>query len=523
MYDAIFDPAFYGQRHGLGDRGSLKHFIARGDRLGLDPGPYFSTRYYKQRYPDWQVGGAATAAADFLQRIAAGEMRQPHPLIDPAYYLARYPDLAGLGAAAALHFMAHGDAEVRAPSVGFDADFYQRCYLALDQRQPFRHFITEGQQLGHLPRPDPRSQAESSAAMAQAMAGRDRPFLLCAHDAQPAGVPLLTLDLAAALADRSWQPVFLLHRGGPLLDRFRALGPVFLLAEGWDLRGLAQGLAAGTPTVVNTAAAAGMAADLALAGHPCLVLIHEMADYLRAQDLLGDLATAQAAGARLIVSMPSMAAALAAELGPLAALRPGIKRPPAPLAAFRRARRWRKAQSGPVFISAGHAGWRKGFDLFLEAAQALRVQHPEARFIWLGALDRWARALADQALATGLALELPGFAADSLAWYRAADVYLLTSRQDPGPTTVIHAAAVGTPFVGYAADIGIIGMTDGIGQFIAPGDRTAFVAAATAAARAVSRASRLALRRHIRAETALEAYVDGVLAQLMAVSEDAAT
>ena len=39
-------------------------------------------------------------------------------------------------------------------------------------------------------------------------------------------------------------------------------------------------------------------------------------------------------------------------------------------------------------------------------------------------------------------------------------------------------------------------------------------AAATAAARAVSPASRLALRRHIRAETALEAYVDGVLAQL---------
>ena len=162
MYDAIFDPAFYGQRHGLGDRGSLKHFIARGDRLGLDPGPYFSTRYYKQRYPDWQVGGAATAAADFLQRIAAGEMRQPHPLIDPAYYLARYPDLAGLGAAAALHFMAHGDAEVRAPSVGFDADFYQRCYLALDQRQPFRHFITEGQQLGHMPKPWWRDYTEAN-------------------------------------------------------------------------------------------------------------------------------------------------------------------------------------------------------------------------------------------------------------------------------------------------------------------------------------------------------------------------
>lgn len=473
MFDTIFDPRYYGDQLGLGDRGTPGHFRAEGDRAGLDPCPYFSTRFYKERYPDWQAAGARTAVEDFLQRSRAGELRQPHPLIDPAYYLARYPDLAGLGARAALHFMTHGDAEVRSPSAGFDAGFYQRCYLELEQRHPFRHFVTRGRALGYLPRPDPRGEVASASAMVAALAGLARPFLLAVHDAQRAGVPLLALDIAAVLAGRGWQPVFVLHRAGPLIGRFRAQGPVHILAEGWNLRGLARALPAGAPVLVCTAAAADMAPVFAAAGHRSLVMIHEMADYLRAQGLLAGLAAARRAGAGLIASMPRMAAALVADIGPVPVLRPGIVPPPAPLSAFRRVRIWRKTQPGPVFIGAGHADRRKGFDLFLEAAGTIHARDPAARFVWLGALDGWARGLAEQALDAGLPLVLPGFVAESLAWYRAADAYLLTSRQDSGPTTAIHAAAVGTPFVGYAADIGIIGMTEGGGAFVAPGDTRA--------------------------------------------------
>lgn len=513
MYNLLFDAEFYRQRYAVGEKDALRHFIAEGDRMGFDPGPYFSTRFYKQRYPQWQAEGARTAAEDFLRQVGRGRLRQPHPLIDPGYYLSTYPDLAGLGAAAALHFIEHGDAEVRSPSAGFDAGFYQRCYLALDQRHPFRHFVTIGQDLGLLPLPHPRSRSLSCDTMAGLTGGLARPVLFGLHDAQPAGVPILTLDLARAFAERGWRPVFALHRAGPLIDRFRQLGSALILAEGWDWEGLVEGLPPRTPVLVNTAAAADMAAAPARAGHPSLLLMHEMAEYMRDQGFVPHLRTAQAAGARLIASMPRMAEALADELGPLAVLRPGLILPKASLRDFRRMRLWRGRQGGPVFIGAGHADRRKGFDLFLEAAARLAEAHAEARFVWLGALDGWARELADRALAAGLDLTLPGFVADSLAWYRAADVYLLTSRQDPGPTTVIHAAATGTPFVGYAADIGIIGMTDGIGDFVPAGDVGAFVAAAGRAVTS-SAARRRALRRHIRAEAAFAPYADALLARL---------
>lgn len=505
----------------LDDAAALRHFLDQGDAAGLDPSAYIATRWYKQRYPDWAARGSRTAAGDFLASIGTGRQRQPHPLIDPDHYRASYPDLAGLGAAAALHFIRNGDGEGRSPSAGFDADFYRRCYLPLGRTHAFRHYITEGAALGHLPRPVPRNAASAQAAMRQAVAGLARPFLMVSHDAQTAGVPILTLDLARALRARGHDPVFLLGHAGPLAHRFRALGPVFIAAEGWDVAGLAAGLPPGNPAWVNTGAAAGLAAVLATSGLRCLVLLHEMADYLRGQGHIPGLRAAQAAGAQLIVSMPRMVQAFAPELGgQVTQILPGLVLPPTPLASFRQRRR--HGGVGPVFIGAGHADHRKGFDLFLSAAARIAARRPQARFVWLGALDPWAQGLADAALDKGLPLALPGFVEDSLAWYRAADVYLLTSRQDPGPTTAIHAAAVGTPFVGYAADIGLVGLTDGACRFLPPGDEAGFVEAALEMASGISPETRRRLRRRVRAATSFDTYVDALLSQFDRAPDGAA-
>ncbi len=514
IYGPVFDEGFYRDTHGLGPKGTLDHFISHGDSAGLDPSPYFSTSYYRNRYPDWQAGGARTSVEDFMRRLDAGEVRQPHPLIDPIYYAQRYTDLAQLGHRAVLHFARSGDYEVRSPSARFDADFYQRCYLAPGQDRPFRHFITSGRQAGNQPRFHTRPY-EETRTLALSLARQLRhPLLLCAHDAQPAGVPLLTLDLGIAAAARGWQPVFILMRGGPLIDRFRAIGTVVLMAEGWDLPGLVAGLPARTPVLINTSAAAELAVDFAKADHPCMILLHEMGDYIRDQNFIPALRAAQAEGVEIIASMPRVADGLKNDLGALPLLRPGIMLPHAPIDAFRRIRAFFSAQRGPAFIGAGHADYRKGFDLFLEAAKQITSRRPNAHFVWLGALDRWAQDLADQAVTDGLDLILPGFVDISLAWYRAADVYLLTSRQDPGPTTLVHAAAVGTPFVGYRHDIGLIDQAAALGRFVEPGDTAGFVDAALTSVETVTPQSRRQMRRYVKRETKFSVYLDALLEKL---------
>ena len=59
------------------------------------------------------------------------------------------------------------------------------------------------------------------------------------------------------------------------------------------------------PVLVNTAAAAEMVIPLAKAGLDCLLMIHEMPDYIRDQSLMPHLRAAHAAGAGLVASMVS--------------------------------------------------------------------------------------------------------------------------------------------------------------------------------------------------------------------------
>ncbi|MDN5567345.1 MAG: glycosyltransferase [Paracoccus sp. (in: a-proteobacteria)] len=512
----FFDADHYSDQLDGGMRKGLGHYLGRGEAEGHDPSPYFAVHFYKDRYPDWADNGATTALQDLVARSLSGQMRQPHPLIDPAWYLARYPDLAAVGAQAAMHFALHGDQEGRSPSAGFDADFYRLCYMPLDATAPFRHYVTQGAPQGFRPRPPAAMTVQDCMRrFSDLIAGLATPLLLVAHDAQQAGVPILTLQIAHAVAARGWQPVVVLLRGGPLLGEFRAQGPVVIMAEGWDIQGIAQAMPPDMPVIVNTAAAATLTADLAR-GRPCLQMLHEMPDFLRDNGLIPAIRHAAAAGAKIVVSMPAMARELADDLGgdpsAIRTIQPGLVAARTPLASFRKRRRDRAAGGhGPVFIGAGHADHRKGFDLFLQAAQDIVAQRGDARFIWLGARDAWAQKLADEAMAGGLDLTLPGFVQDALAWYHAADVYLLTSRQDPGPATVMHAARVGTPFVGYAADIGLRGIADRFGCFVPPGDLTAFTRAALQMA---DRPRRRDLRRIVARESNFGRYVDALLAQL---------
>ncbi|MDO5647477.1 glycosyltransferase [Paracoccus sp. (in: a-proteobacteria)] len=498
-YHDLFDADFYAARYGVqGD--ALAHFVARGDRMGHDPCPYFSTSFYKARYPNWAAQGARTAVEDFLIRTDQGQIRQPHPLIDPGFYVGHHPDLADLGAQAALHFIRHGDQELRRPSAGFDAAFYARCYLPLGTTHPFRHYVVTGQ---GVPRPCARGDYGALGLNAP-----DR-VVIAIHDMQAAGVPMLALNLAREWARDGWRPLFMTQRAGPLFPHFQDIGPVAVLAEGWDIAAIAARLPGDVPVVLGTAVVADLAQHLG--GRACVLCLHEMRDYAVAQGLLDPLRDAQAEGVQIIASFPRMAAAYAGDLGPLPVLRPGLT--PAVIDRGRVRALRRRFAGRPVFISAGHADYRKGFDLFLAAAWAIRDPLPDAAFIWLGARDGWAQGLADEAMKRGLHLILPGFVDDAAAWYRVADVYLLTSRQDAGPTTAMQAAQVGTPFVGYAADIGLIGQAESVGQFIAPGDQAGFVAAAVASVGAgVGR--RRQIRRFIASEASFAAYARAVMARL---------
>ena len=450
--------------------------------------------------------------ARHTSRTVGLDALRPDALFDPAWYLATYPDVATLTRNGWGHFVAHGEREGRSPGPYFDPDFYRRTHLPLEGTHPFTHYVTQGRMRGHAPMAVAVTASQSRLAMRAALQDRLNPVLLVGNDARSAGGPLLLLEIARRLRARGRSPVFLLKQGGPLFDRFAALGPTMIADEGWDLAALGEELPVDLPVLANTAWGALLVERLGVA-HRSTVLVHEMPDYLVAQDLVGSVARAR----RVIASMPVMEAELTrllVPLPPVETITPGVRAPTPSRGGARRVRRRLAAQFGStshVYLGAGYADERKGFDLFLDAAQKIAAQDPHATFVWLGELSSWARARADQALSGGLRLTLPGFRTDADDWYAATDVYLLTSRQDPGPTTVMNAASVGVPFVGLDADIGLRALADVVaatGEFVADTDALATRARGVALTSSVeSRARRASF---VRSYQSLDRYVDAL-------------
>lgn len=127
-------------------------------------------------------------------------------------------------------------------------------------------------------------------------------------------------------------------------------------------------------------------------------------------------------------------------------------------AASRQAMRQRLGFEGRVVLAIGRLANNKGYDLLLDAFAIVVSRVPDARLhlaVGGASLNRDEQKILDalkaQAAELGLAdrVKFSGFVADAdLAdHYRAADVFVLSSRYEPFGMTAIEAMACGTPTV----------------------------------------------------------------------------
>jgi len=112
-----------------------------------------------------------------------------------------------------------------------------------------------------------------------------------------------------------------------------------------------------------------------------------------------------------------------------------------------------------IVLGVGYADLRKGYDLFITAAEHLATTYDHIVFVWIGHHDQ---ALSQEleprvsALIESGNLVLPGRVSDTDLYYAGADAYLLTSREDPYPSTVLEALDVGLPTIGFEGATGTV-------------------------------------------------------------------
>ncbi|MBL8778071.1 MAG: glycosyltransferase [Acidimicrobiales bacterium] len=128
-------------------------------------------------------------------------------------------------------------------------------------------------------------------------------------------------------------------------------------------------------------------------------------------------------------------------------------------------------EGAPVVGAAGTQEWRKGTDLFLQLARRLEP-HPDApHLVWVGGgpahleIERLAHDHASMGLADRV--HFVGEQDHAVDWYRAFDVLVLTSREDPYPLVCLEAGLVGTPVVSFDNG-GMAELLDGENGLVVP-------------------------------------------------------
>ena len=112
-----------------------------------------------------------------------------------------------------------------------------------------------------------------------------------------------------------------------------------------------------------------------------------------------------------------------------------------------------KDASRPVvrIVAAGRLNHEKGFHLLIDAVQHVKQKNPQIQFITaiLGDGQGGRHTLQKQIQDCSLEDEvrLPGFRNDALAWYRSADVFVLSSLLEGMPNVLLEAMACGTPVI----------------------------------------------------------------------------
>jgi glycosyltransferase involved in cell wall biosynthesis len=307
--------------------------------------------------------------------------------------------------------------------------------------------------------------------------------LLIVHEATRTGAPILAWNLVRDLR-ANYNVVVLLRRGGPLQAAFEAVGSVviclrddFPVQQPYEIEVLARRIYdnyAPKYAIANSVESRFVIAELEALSIPVVALVHEFSSGYRPVGMLYGLFKMASA---IVFSAQIVADSALADYKILQArdfriLPQGPSKLPSSTSNDRReprpsvSKQHSPGNPGSEFrvIGIGTITMRKGVDLFIAAATAVKQMLPDqrVRFAWVGAhysFDQpYFDALKQQLDESGLnsdAFELLGEVDDLDPVYDRADIFFLSSRLDPLPNVAIDSALRGLPVVCFDQTSGI--------------------------------------------------------------------
>jgi glycosyltransferase involved in cell wall biosynthesis len=317
----------------------------------------------------------------------------------------------------------------------------------------------------------------------------DKPHvLLVGHDAHEHGAQMVLLNLGRTFVEQFGVKVtFLLLGPGAMVPRYQEIGETIVTSrqpsdiatqiERLHDRGIQFAL-------TNTVVTGDVVPHLRHLGIRVLSLVHELPRII-AEHAVEEPSRAIAQASDVVVFPAELVRdAFKAEIAPITGraliLPQGLYANAVPLPDSRSRVRAELGlpQDARIVLGVGYADLRKGVDLFFETARAAAASDPGLIFVWVGRLEpavsTWIVERDSKGALPANVRHVPFSANVSvyLQYIHAADVFYLTSREDPFPSTVLDALACGIPVVGFAGRTGAEGLIKRFGSIIPAYDTT---------------------------------------------------
>ena len=390
------------------------------------------------------------------------------PLFDSAFYLENNPDVREAGINPLHHYLVHGFREGRNPN----PLFYSACRLDGNTGvrdacvKPPSHHLNNGGAEDRLRRLSLKFLEEDP--------GNENLVIVVSHDATNSGAPLIALNIGKTLRSSFRRRVItVLLNGGPLEEEFGSIGAVYNLGK-YSLSELGSAVevehlfaslrkSGARYCICNTVLAGALVPLLDKYGFSYVNLIHELPTTIK---LLGatEAAFEIARYSKSIVFPARFVRDAFASEFPIAVSRTTIKPQGANFKnsflsdrdAARLCFRERLGVGRDAFVvlGCGYAELRKGVDVFGRVAATVLAKNGSKviHFVWLGNraldLEQWIRHDADVSGIRGH-LHFVDFERDPGQIFAAADLFILTSREDPFPTVVLEAMDAALPVVAF--------------------------------------------------------------------------